>query len=109
LLLSADDDVAQDDMIRFDEELVRQGWPHDSYARPGGHSLTDDDIDAATAFFALAGKGRPTVLPSLWHRAVRHVRDAETAGAPLPGDASAREEDDAPSSSPSPYAVDSDD
>jgi predicted esterase len=107
LLLSADDDVAQDDMIRFDEELVRQGWPHDSYARSGGHSLTDDDIDVAVTFFSFAGEGLPAVLPSSWHRAVRHVRDAGIMVAPMPQDASVLDGDDAASSSPSPYEADS--
>ena len=52
LLLSADDDVAQDEMIRFDDELTREHWAHDSYARAGGHGLTDEDINAALTFFS---------------------------------------------------------
>jgi predicted esterase len=76
LLLSADDDVAQDDMIRFDEELTRERWAHDSYARAGGHALTDQDIDAALSFFARARESLPLQPPLLLHRAVRHVRDA---------------------------------
>jgi predicted esterase len=76
LLLSADDDVAQDEMIRFDEELAREQWPHDEYARLGGHGLTDEDIDAALAFFLRAKEALPLVPPLPLHRAVRHVRDA---------------------------------
>jgi predicted esterase len=77
LLLSADDDVAQDDMIRYDRELAHERWPHDSYARSGGHALTDEDIDAALTFFSRAGERLPLVPPLPLHRAVPHVRDAE--------------------------------
>ena len=76
LLLSADDDIAQDEMIRLDEELTREHWAHDSYARAGGHGLTDGDIDAALLFFSRAGEALPLTPPLPLHRAVRHVRDA---------------------------------
>ena len=76
LLLSADDDVAQDEMIRLDEELAREHWAHDSYARAGGHALTDQDIDAALTFFARSGEALPLRPPLPLHRAVRHARDA---------------------------------
>jgi predicted esterase len=76
LLLSADDDIAQDDMIRFDEELARVHWAHDSYARSGGHGLTNGDIDAALTFFSRASETFPLEPPLPLHRAVRHARDA---------------------------------
>jgi predicted esterase len=76
LLLSADDDVAQDDMIRFDQELAREGWERESYARLGGHALTDEDIDSAIAFFASAGDKRSFAPPASLHRPIRHARDA---------------------------------
>jgi predicted esterase len=76
LLLSADDDVAQDEMIRFDEELTRERWAHDSYARAGSHGLSDLDIDAALSFFARVGEALPLNPPLPLHRAVRHLRDA---------------------------------
>jgi predicted esterase len=76
LLLSADDDIAQDDMIRLDEELVREKWPHDSYARTGGHGLTDEDIDAALTFFSRAAEPLPLQPPLPLHRPVHHVHDA---------------------------------
>ncbi len=76
LLLSADDDVAQDEMIRFDEDLTRERWAHDSYARGGGHGLTDQDIDAALRFFSRAREALPLEPALALHRAVRHVRDA---------------------------------
>ncbi len=84
LLLSADDDVAQDDMIRFDAELTRIGWAHDSYARSGGHALTDEDIDAALTFFSRAREPLPLQPPLSLHRPVAHVRDT---GAEQPPDA----------------------
>jgi len=76
LLLSADDDVAQDDMIRFDEALAREQWAHESYARFGGHALTDEDIDVAFTFFARAKERLPLDPPLPMHRALRHNRDA---------------------------------
>jgi predicted esterase len=78
LLLSADDDIAQDEMIRFDEELARERWAHDSYARAGGHALTDEDIDAALTFFSRAHEPLPLEPPLPMNRPVRHTRDAET-------------------------------
>lgn len=51
LLLSADDDVSQEGMVRLDDELTRENWPHVHVAREGGHGLTDSDIDAALTFF----------------------------------------------------------
>jgi predicted esterase len=82
LLLSADDDVAQDDMIRLDTELTREGWPHDSYARAGGHALTNEDIDAALSFFSRAHEPLPLQPPLALHRPVAHVRDAGEIAAP---------------------------
>ena len=63
-------------MIRFDEELTRERWAHDSYARAGSHGLSDLDIDAALSFFARVGEDLPLNPPLPLHRAVRHVRDA---------------------------------
>ena len=80
LLLSADDDVAQDDMIRLDEELVQENWAHDSYARSGPHGLTNEDIDAALTFLSRAGERIPLDPPLPLHRPVRHSREAEDAG-----------------------------
>jgi predicted esterase len=79
LLLSADDDVAQDDMIAYDEELALEHWPHDSYARSGGHELTDEDIDAALTFFSRATEPLPLQPPLALHRAARHVRPTGVA------------------------------
>jgi hypothetical protein len=76
LLLSADDDIAQDEMIRFDEQLTLGGWAHDSYARAGAHGLTDEDIDAALAFFSRAKEPLPLDPPLPLHRAVRRDLDA---------------------------------
>lgn len=77
LLLSADDDVAQDDMIRLDGDLARERWPHDSYARGGVHQLTDGDIDAALTFFARAHEPLPLEPPLPLHRPVHHPHELE--------------------------------
>jgi predicted esterase len=92
LLLSADDDVAQDDMLRLDTELTRDGWPHDSYARYGGHALTNEDIDAALSFFSRAHERLPLQPPLALHRPVAHARDA---GEIVEPDGSSDESDDA--------------
>jgi hypothetical protein len=85
LLLSADDDVAQLDMMRFDDDLRRASWPHDAYARGGAHGLADGDIDAALAFFARSRESMPLRPPLSLHRAVLHVHDA-AAEASAPDD-----------------------
>ena len=100
LLLSADDDIAQDEMIALHEALVREGWPHDSYARSGGHALTDEDIDSALVFFSRAQEPLPLRPPLPLHRPIRHDRDAGT-------DAEATLQNEAPTE-PLPAAEDQD-
>lgn len=51
LLVTADDDAAQDEMLRLEAELRREGWPSALTSREGGHALTDFDVDAALGFF----------------------------------------------------------
>jgi predicted esterase len=93
LLLSADDDIAQDEMISLHEALVREGWPHDSYARFGGHALTDEDIDSALAFFSRSKEPLPLRPPLPLHRPIRHDRDAGP-------DAGATQQNEAPAALP---------
>lgn len=76
LLLSADDDVAQVDMMRFEADLQRSDWPHDAYARSGAHDLADSDIDAALSFFARSREPMPLQPPLALHRPALHLRDA---------------------------------
>ena len=75
VLLSADDDIAQDDMIRLDGELTRERWPHDSYARAGAHGLTDGDIDAALTFFRRSREPLPLDPPLALHRPAHHAHE----------------------------------
>jgi predicted esterase len=76
LLLSADEDPSQEGMLRFDQELSREEWPHDHYARDGGHNLAEEDIDLALAFFARIPKEPlPLVPPLSSHRAHPHPHD----------------------------------
>jgi predicted esterase len=89
LLLSADSDMSQRDMIRFDQALGREHWAHDCYARPGGHELADSDIDAALTFFARAGEPVPLQPPLPLHRPARRPADAgPDAEVPASGQAS---------------------
>jgi predicted esterase len=94
LLMSADDDESQDGMIRFDGELARDAWPHEVYARGGGHALTDDDIEAALTFFVRAEREKVPLSPPLTtHRPQPHARDA----APSSPAADAEPDEPAPS------------
>jgi dienelactone hydrolase len=87
LLLSADEDVSQEDMMRLDDELTLDRWPHEHVARAGGHALTDWDIDAALEFFTHV-RGAPGTLPRLaiGHKPRPRDLDAEPThdGAPEP-------------------------
>ncbi len=101
LLLSADDDISQDWMLRLDDELSRVSWPHESYARGGGHALTDDDIEAALTFFKrVQAEGLPLRPPLSTHRPKGRDRDAlaEASPAEVDFDAEAMLKD--PSTSP---------
>jgi predicted esterase len=108
LLLSADDDVAQLDMMRFDDDLRRAGWPHDAYARGGAHGLADADIDTALTFFARSRESMPLRPPLSLHRAVFHVRDA-VAEASAPDDDAATNAAAPPETAPDPFEAPADD
>ena len=63
-------------------ELARDAWPHEVYARAGGHALTDDDIDAALTFFVRIQHEKVPLSPPLSaHRPQPHARDAAPPGA----------------------------
>jgi dienelactone hydrolase len=82
LLLSADDDVAQEDMLRLDAELTRAHWPHDGYARTGPHGLTDQDIDAALSFIVRYEEPLPLDPPIAGlHRPSHHAHEASAPAA----------------------------
>jgi len=104
LLLSADDDVAQIDMMRFDDDLRRAGWPHDAYARGGAHGLADPDIDAALAFFARSSESMPLRPPLPLHRPVLHMHDA-AAEASGPDDDAASSAAAPPENVPDPFVA----
>jgi predicted esterase len=88
LLLSADDDVSQDGMVRLDDELSREGWPHDHVARSGGHALTDEDIDAALTFFRRSAVEHVPLNPPIsTHRPRARDRDAASGAGESGGDA----------------------
>jgi dienelactone hydrolase len=81
LLMSADDDPAQDGMMHLDEELTREGWLHESYWGAGAHQLTDHEIDAALTFFVRLRDEKLPLEPSLsTHRPL--TRQARQAAEP---------------------------
>jgi predicted esterase len=51
LLISADEDASQESMVKLDDELTRDEWPHEHHVREGGHALPDSDIEVALTFF----------------------------------------------------------
>lgn len=51
LLVTADDDGAQPEMLRLESELKREAWPSTLTSREGGHALTDFDVGTALDFF----------------------------------------------------------
>jgi len=52
LLTFSDDDPSHDEMMKLDEGLTADEWPHEKFQSEGGHALPDADIEAALAFFA---------------------------------------------------------
>jgi predicted esterase len=81
LLMSADDDPAQDGMMHLDDELTREGWLHESYWGAGAHQLTDPEVDAALTFFVrLRDEKLPLDPPLSTHRPV--AREAPPAAKP---------------------------
>jgi dienelactone hydrolase len=107
LLLSADDDLSQEGMVRLDDELTRDGWPHAHYVREGGHALPDSDIDAALTFFDRTRTERLPFHPPLSTRiprarAQRLRPDASAALVTvLEGDATAGNDGEASAGQPS--------
>jgi dienelactone hydrolase len=85
LLMSADEDSSQEGMMRLDDELTREDWLHENYARTGTHELTDDEIDAALTFFVrLREEKLPLTPPLSSHRPkAREPRVVEEADATL--------------------------
>ena len=71
LLVTADDDISDTDMMQLDDELTRSQWPHALVAREGGHALPDWDIDSALVFFDRARKEKLPFSPPLPTRSVR--------------------------------------
>jgi predicted esterase len=71
LLLSADDDASQPDMVKFETELGRFGWQVETAVRDGGHALTDSDVDAALTFFVRATREGLPLRPPLSTRIAR--------------------------------------
>jgi len=51
LLTLSEDDPSHDEMVKLDEALTQEEWPHERFVSQGGHALPDADIEAAVAFF----------------------------------------------------------
>lgn len=80
VLLTADDDPSNEEMLRLDDELRRVRWPHHVFAREGGHELPDADVEAALTFFARTEKEKLPLRPPISLRAPRHTPPDAGAG-----------------------------
>lgn len=94
LLITADDDPSNDEMIRLDEELARERWPRTFITREGGHELPEWDIEKSLAFFS-RHKDRMPLDPPLATRVPR--RAAPDAGVPIEAPAGTEDTTAAPS------------
>lgn len=81
LLVTADDDPSDDEMIRLDADLSRERWPHAFVSREGGHALPEWDVEMALTFFRRAQTEALPFKPPLQTR-VRPPRDAGAEGGP---------------------------
>lgn len=90
LLVTADDDMSDPDMMQLDDELTCSRWPHALVAREGGHALPDWDIDSALVFFDRARTEKLPFSPPLPTRSVRPRVTADAsvddAGGEIGGD-----------------------
>jgi poly(3-hydroxybutyrate) depolymerase len=80
LLVTADDDLSDVDMMQLDDELTRTKWPHAIVAREGGHALPDWDIESSLTFFDRARKEKLPFSPPLATRSVRPRTSVGDAG-----------------------------
>jgi predicted esterase len=88
LLVTADDDGAQDEMLRLESELARERWPKTLASREGPHALTDFDVDMALKFFQRAPIPTRRPIHSVDAAAITTPpeEDAGAAAAPPPDD-----------------------
>ncbi len=98
LLVTADDDPSNEEMIRLSEDLTQLRWPHQIVAREGGHELVDWDIDMALTFFVRTRTEKLPLEPPLSTRAPRHREPSVSASA----SASAASSASGPAQSPIP-------
>jgi predicted esterase len=85
LLMSADEEASQEEMVRLDDELTKEDWPHVHYVRDGGHALPDSDIEVALTFFERTRTERLPLRPPLSSRIARArtaPRDGEVDDVP---------------------------
>jgi predicted esterase len=71
LLITADEDLAIPQMMRFDTLLSAVKWPHAIVTRDGGHELTEQDITMALTFFDRLRRERLPFRPPLSTRRPR--------------------------------------
>ncbi|AKV00643.1 hypothetical protein AKJ09_07306 [Labilithrix luteola] len=95
LLITADEDASNDEMIRLSGELAREKWPAQIVAREGGHSLPDWDIEMALTFFVRSRSEKVPLDPPLSTRAPKRSEV----------DAAVVENDPAPKTAPEPEST----
>ena len=63
LLITADDDPSDPEMLELDAALTREGWRHEIVGREGGHALPDWDVGMALTFFGRVKQERLPLTP----------------------------------------------
>lgn len=71
LLVTADEDASNDEMVRLASELSREKWPSQIIAREGGHALPDWDVEMALSFFTRTRSEPMPLDPPLSTRPVK--------------------------------------
>jgi predicted esterase len=97
LLVTADEDLAIPQMMRFDTLLGALRWPHAIVTRDGGHELTEQDIVTALTFFDRSRREKFPLTPPLSTRRPRpNLPDAAADAKPAPAvEAGAADADEA--------------
>jgi predicted esterase len=77
LLVTADDDPSNDEMMRLDSELTQAKWPHVITAREGGHELPEQDVEWAFTFFTRTEREALPLKPPIGR--APHKREPDAA------------------------------
>jgi predicted esterase len=87
LLITADEDASDPEMLELDAELTREGWRHEIVGREGGHALPDWDVGMALTFFGRVKREHLPLTPPLQSPRARPRRESHSGGQDEAGEA----------------------